>query len=283
VEEDLILAPHLVDDQLLLVARVLICFIIHVWWPDAPSAIPQIPRKLDKPRRKRSTALTPFTGLIHTPPCAACEQGTDSPPKAAGSPPPVRPFTRGRHRTVNTHAHVCPAPAGSYPGWLGRGPIRSHGPPGGQPWRPLPCGSCHGDCSATHGTLWHGPRSSPQLLGRVIACWAEDVGSRGTARGGAIDPNTVLQWGVEAAEQRNACAAYCLHEWHGKRVQLDALYAVLRAGRGGDIRAAEAVERRSRSPPLGMDRERSREPAAPQRPGRGTHRGHGPRRVVSAC
>src|SRR5262249_12365536 len=142
VEEDCIMAPNLLLYQLLLVALVLICLIIHVSWPDAPSVIPQTPRKPDQPRRKRSKAPKPSTGLIHRPLCEACEQGTDAHPKASGSPPPVLTFSRGRQRTVNTQAHFCPHPDCSYHGWLGRGNLRSNGHPGGQPWRQLQCVSC---------------------------------------------------------------------------------------------------------------------------------------------
>jgi hypothetical protein len=48
------MAPHLSFYQLLLVALVLICLMIHVWWPDAPSVIPKTPRKPATPRRNRS-------------------------------------------------------------------------------------------------------------------------------------------------------------------------------------------------------------------------------------
>jgi hypothetical protein len=63
-----------------------------------------------------------------------------------------------------------------------------------------------------------------------------------------IDPNTVLSWLVEAAEQLHAFSAYFLHELHVNQIQLDELYTVLSAVRGGDISAAEAMERLSRSP-----------------------------------
>jgi hypothetical protein len=33
------MAPNLVFYQLLLVALVLICLMIHVWWPDPPRAV----------------------------------------------------------------------------------------------------------------------------------------------------------------------------------------------------------------------------------------------------
>jgi hypothetical protein len=63
-----------------------------------------------------------------------------------------------------------------------------------------------------------------------------------------IDPNTVLRWLVEAAEQLHAFSAYFLHEVHVNQVQLDELYAVLSAVRESDMSEAEAIERLSRSP-----------------------------------
>jgi hypothetical protein len=83
---------------------------------------------------------------------------------------------------------------------------------------------------------------------RVIACLAEGLGIRGTARVFEIDPNTVLSWLVEAAEQLQAFSTYFLNELHLNQVQLDELYAVLRAMRDGDSSAAEAIECLSRSP-----------------------------------
>jgi hypothetical protein len=55
--------------QLLLVALVLICLLIHVWWPDHPRATSHRSLKLDKPRRTRSKAPQPFTGFIHKRSC----------------------------------------------------------------------------------------------------------------------------------------------------------------------------------------------------------------------
>ena len=83
---------------------------------------------------------------------------------------------------------------------------------------------------------------------RVIACLAEGLGIRGTARVFEIDPNTVLSWLVQAAEQFKTFSTYFLHELHLNQIQLDELYAVLSAVRDGDINAAEAIERLSRSP-----------------------------------
>ena len=186
------MVPDLLFYQFLLVALVLIYCIIHVGWPDNLSTTSKISLKPDKPRRKRSTAPKSFTGLLHKPLCDACEQGTDAPPKAPGAPPPVLTFTRGRRRTVDTAPHCCPDHAGAYHGWRGRGNSRANGHPGGQPWRQLQCGSCQGYFSAPHGTLFYGKRASEELIVRVIACLAEGLGIRGTARVFEIDPNTVL-------------------------------------------------------------------------------------------
>jgi len=41
---------------------------------------------------------------------------------------------------------------------------------------------------------------------------AEGVGIRGTARVFEVDPNTVLQWLVEAADQLRAFSHYFLHD-----------------------------------------------------------------------
>jgi IS1 family transposase len=83
---------------------------------------------------------------------------------------------------------------------------------------------------------------------QVIACLAEGLGIRGTARVFEIDPNTVLQWLVEAAEQLKTFSAYFLHDLSINQVQLDELYAVLSAVRDGELSEDEAIDRLSHSP-----------------------------------
>ncbi len=245
------MVPTPLFSQLLVVALVLICLLIHGGLPAMPLPKPQPPLASNKRRRRRSQASQPFPGLRHKPPCEACEQGADVRPQAPGEPPPIIPFTRGRRRTVDTQSHCCPAPNCSYHGWLGRGNRRANGHPGGQPWRQLQCVSCEGYFSETHGTLFHGQHASVELIVRVIACLAEGLGIRGTARGCEIDPNTVRSWLLEAAEQLTACSASFLHEVHLNQGQLDELYAVLSAVRDGDMSQAEAIERLSRAPHWG--------------------------------
>jgi IS1 family transposase len=231
--------------QLLLITLVLICLLVHVGLPNDPPLVPKTPVE-PKPRRRSKDK--PFAGLMHQPFCEACEQGTDTRPQAPGLPPPVITFTRGRKRTVDTQAHFCPNPNWSYYGWLGLGNLRANGHPGGKPWRQFQCVSCLGYFYETTGTIFHGKHASPDLIVGVIACLAEGLGIRGTARVFGIDANTVLQWLVEAAKQLQAFSDYFLHELHINQVQLDELYAVLRAVRNGDLSEAEAVEQLSRSP-----------------------------------
>jgi IS1 family transposase len=242
------MAPDPLFYQLLLVALVLIWLILHIGWPDPRRPAPPTTATPDQPRRKRSKEPTPFAGYMHKPICEACEQALDTRPQAPGSSPPMIIFTRGRWRTVDTSGHFCPDHDCAYHGWLGRGNIRANGHPGSQSWRQLQCVACLGYFSETTGTLFHGKRSSPELIVHVIACLAEGLGIRGTARVFEIDPNTVLQWLVEAAEQLTAFSGYFLCELHINQVQLDELYAVLSAVRAGDLSEAEAIEQLSRSP-----------------------------------
>jgi hypothetical protein len=129
------MAPNPLFDQLLAIALVLVCLLIHVALPNRLLPQPQAPLASNKRRRKRSTEPKPFPGFIHKPLCEACEQGADGASKAPGSPPPLIRFTQGRRRRVDTRSHFCPAPTCSYRGWLGLGNIRANGHPGGQPWR----------------------------------------------------------------------------------------------------------------------------------------------------
>jgi IS1 family transposase len=100
----------------------------------------------------------------------------------------------------------------------------------------------------THGTIFHGKRVAVDLIVHVIGCLAEGLGIRGTARVFEIDPNTVLGWLVEAADQLRAFSQYFLHDLHLTQVQLDELYTVLSAVKDQEMSEDEAIERLSRSP-----------------------------------
>jgi hypothetical protein len=130
---------------------------------------------------------------------------------------------------VDTSWHFCPHDGCDYRGWLGLGNLRANGYPSSGPWRQFQCTSCPGYFSEHQGTIFHGKRASVECIVRVIACPAEGLGVRGTARVCEVDPNTVLSWLVEAAGQLQTFSAYFLRDVKLGQVQLDELYAVLRA------------------------------------------------------
>ena len=96
--------------------------------------------------------------------------------------------------------------------------------------------------------LFHGKQVAVELIVRVLACLAEGLGIRATARGFEVAPNTVLHWLVEAAEQLTAFSASFLCEVHVTQWQLDELSAVLSAVKDGELSEAKAIRRLSRSP-----------------------------------
>jgi len=242
------MVSHLVFYQLVLIAVVWLFLMLYGLWPSEPTvARPQTPKPL-MPPRTRSKEPKPFLGLTHKPSCEACTQGVESRREPPCAPPPPLVSTRGRQRHVDTAHHFCPDPDCRYGGWLGLGNISSNGHPSGGPWRQLCCSRCQGYFLETHGTLFHGKRASVELIVRVIACLAEGLGIRGTARVFEIDPNTVLGWLVEAAEHLRAFAQYFLRDLHLTQVQLDELYAVLSAVKDGALSEDQAIERLSRSP-----------------------------------
>jgi hypothetical protein len=71
---------------------------------------------------------------------------------------------------------------------------------------------------------------------------------RAAARVFEVDPNTVLLWLVEAAEYLRAFSGYFLCDVHVKQLQLDALYAVLRGVKDGELSEQEAIKHLERSP-----------------------------------
>jgi hypothetical protein len=93
------MVSNLLFYQLLLIALVLICLLVHIGLPDNPPRVPKTPLESKPRRRRRGKKPKPFAGLIHQPFCAACEQGTDPRPQAA------RVATAGHHVQARTQAH----------------------------------------------------------------------------------------------------------------------------------------------------------------------------------
>ena len=239
------MVSHLFYYQLALLALVWLCIMLHVTWPTQGLTTLPVPAKL---RRPRTNEPKPFNGLTKKPHCALCEQEV-TPPQA---PPAVRPdpipSTNRRPRQIDTSMHFCPHAGCDYRGWLGLGNLRANGHPSGGPWRQFHCTSCKGYFLETHGTIFHGKQAAVELIVRVLACLAEGLGIRATARVFEVDPHTVLHWLAEAAEQLRAFSAYFLCDLHLEQLQLDELYAVLRAFKAGEINEDQAIKRLERAP-----------------------------------
>ena len=238
------MVSHLFYYQLALLAIVWLFGMLHL--PESKPSLPA-PSVPVKPKRKRSTEPKAFEGLTHKPHCVLCEPETGE----TTPPPPVRPDpmprTNRRPRTVDTSMHFCPHSNCDYRGWLGLNNLRANGHPNGGPWRQFQCTACEGYFPEHHGTIFHGKQVAVELIVRVLACLAEGLGIRATARVFEMDPNTVLHWLVEAAEQLKAFAAYFLCDMHINQLQLDELYAVLRGVKDGEISTKKAIKRLERS------------------------------------
>jgi IS1 family transposase len=244
------MVPHLFFSPLVLLALVWLFVILYLTWPQpgvtAP-AVPAEPKPLE-PRRRRSTEPTAFDGLTKKPPCARCEQAVTLPQAPPAVPPAPMLPTHRRPREIDTSQHFCPHWGCDYRGWLGLGNLRANGHPSGGPWRQFHCTACKGYFLETHGTLFHSKQAAVELIVRVLACLAEGLGIRATARVFEVDANTVLHWLVEAAEQLRTFSAHFLCNLHLEQLQLDELYAVLRDLKAGEISDDEAIKRLERSP-----------------------------------
>ena len=74
------MVSHLFFYQLVLVALVWLCIMLHWVWPSDSVAACLTTLEPLPPRRKRRREPKPFVGLITKPPCDACADASDSPP-----------------------------------------------------------------------------------------------------------------------------------------------------------------------------------------------------------
>src|SRR5262245_45407491 len=240
------MVSHLFFYQLGLVALVWLCVMLQWVWPSDSVAACLTTLEPPPPRRKRRREPKPLPALTRKPPCDACEPRTAPRPPPPSAPPPRIVPTRGRRRQVDTSMHFCPNPDCASRGWVGWGNLRANGHPNGGPWRQLLCVVCRRYVLETLGTLFHGKHASVDLIVHVLACLAEGLGIRGTARVFEVDPDTVLQWLVEAAEQLRAFSRHVLHDVRVTQVQLDELFALLSAVKAGEVSEADAIVRLER-------------------------------------
>ncbi len=105
--------------QLVLVALVWLCVMLHWAWPSDPATVCPTPPEPPSPRPQRHHEPTPFAGLTTKPPCDACAHASGPRPHAPCAVPPRLVMTRGRLRQVDTSTHCCPHADCAYRGWVG--------------------------------------------------------------------------------------------------------------------------------------------------------------------
>jgi transposase-like protein len=241
------MVDHLLFYDLLLIVLLWLGVILCEGWARNRAATGPTTRKLATSLHKHPRDPTLFPGLTHKPHCAACEQAP-APAEPLPLPPPLLSTLRGRPRHVDPSGQFCPQPRCTYYGWVGRGNLRANGYPNGGHWRQFQCLSCKQYFLETHGTPLHGKRVAPEVLGWAVGALAEGLGIRAVARVFAVDPNTVLHWLTEVADQAAACSRYFLHDVRVTQVQVDELFALLSAVKAGEVSTGEALSRLSRSP-----------------------------------
>jgi len=104
------MVPNLFFYQLVLVALVWLCVMLHWAWPSDCATASLIPSRPTLPRPKRRREPKPLAGVTHKPPCDACAQASEPRSHAPLAPPPHIDLTRGRRRQVDTSTHFCPNP-----------------------------------------------------------------------------------------------------------------------------------------------------------------------------
>jgi IS1 family transposase/transposase-like protein len=241
------MVDYLLVQDLWLIALLWLGGLLYKRWARNRAALCPTPGKPAPPLHPPSQAPRPFPSLTHKPHCALCEQAPEPASPVPCVPPAPLLFSSGRPRQVDTSAQFCPQPHCAYYGWVGRGNIRANGYPNGGRWRQLQCLGCKTYFLETHGTPLHGKRVAPEVVVWAVGALAEGLGIRAVARVFAVDPNTVLHWLTEVADQAVAFSRHFLHDVHVTQVQLDELFTLLNAMKASEVSEDEALNGLSRS------------------------------------
>jgi hypothetical protein len=79
-----------------------------------------------------------------------------------------------------------------------------------------------------------------------LTALAEGLGIRAVARVFKVEPDTVLDWLLEAGTHMAAFSDYLVRELAVAQVQLDELFGLIRAVEQGEMERQEAIERLDR-------------------------------------
>src|SRR4030095_11278706 len=104
------MVSHLFFYQLMLIALVWLCLMLHWLWPSEPAAERLTTAPLIPPSRTRAKGHKPFPGLPRQPHCDACAQDVTLRREPPCPPPPRLISIRGRRRQVDTSRLFVPTP-----------------------------------------------------------------------------------------------------------------------------------------------------------------------------
>lgn len=156
---------------------------------------------------------------------------TASPTVSATERAPAR--QRRRPAKIPTDHVFCPVPG-----------CRGHSKPGGDPNHRIvgagtyttrsgkrqmyQCQWCKTRFSETQGTVFFGLKTPQETVYRALACLAEGLGIRATARVFDVKPEDVLRWLRRAGQHCEQVSAYLMRHLHVEQVQLDELWTFVR-------------------------------------------------------
>ena len=207
----------------------------------------QAQKRRSKRKKRRKRNPQEFQGLTKKPLCERCVADEDQDSPVVRTAPPVLVHKRGRPRQVDTHHQYCPNEQCAFYGGTGRGNICANGHPNGGEWRQLYCGVCQTYFLETKGTIFYGKRLMARLMVRVLAGLAEGLGIRAVGRIFEVEPETVLAWLVEAAQQLELFSSYQLRALNPDQLQLDELYGLVSQVKTAEVGQPEAIDRPQRS------------------------------------
>ena len=213
-------------------------------WVLAKTLLERLQRQQAKPGRRKGGKV--FKGLTQQPVCEQCKVEGANHSSVRREPPPRLEPKRGRKRCVQTGRHYCPYQDCRYYGWLGLGNISSNGHPNGGRNRQLYCCVCRRYFAETKGTLFYGKRYRSQDIEQALTALAEGLGIRAVGRVFKVEPDTVLDWLLEAGTHLEAFTDYLVRELTVEQVQLDELYGLIRAVEQGEMERQQAIEQLNR-------------------------------------
>lgn len=90
------------------------------------------------------------------------------------------------------------------------------------------CQWCRTRFSETQGTVFFGLKTPQETVYRALACLAEGLGIRATARVFGVKPEDVLRWLRRAGQHTEQVSAYLMRHLRVEQVQLDELWTFVR-------------------------------------------------------